>query len=147
MGKNKGALFIWIASSLKLLAMTAGVLLLAMTNTSFTQENENIDNSRFLKKAVIQVLNKVNAKSDLVEIMVGKKTNINSLEIIIHKCWQAPLDQRPESKILLEILDEKSSETKSKKKRIFYGWMFASSPSISTFEHPIYDIVAINCKN
>jgi hypothetical protein len=146
MQKSKGGLFIWIASLT--LAMTISVaLIFAMTSVSFAQENENIDNSRFFKKAVIQVLNKVNAKSDLVEIAVNKKTNINSLEIIIHKCWQAPLDQRPESKILLEILDEKSSEGKSAKKRIFYGWMFASSPSVSTFEHPIYDIIAINCKN
>lgn len=123
------------------------LILLAITKTSFAQGNSNIDNSRFLRKAVIQVLNKVNAKSDLVEIAINEKININSLEIIARKCWQAPLDQRPESKILLEVFDEKSNESTSTKQRIFYGWMFASSPSVSTFEHPIYDIVAINCKN
>jgi hypothetical protein len=31
------------------------------------------------------------------------------------------------------------------KKLIFFGWLFASSPSVSSLEHPIYDLVALNC--
>ena len=107
---------------------------------------DNIDPSRFYNKATIQILNKTNAKSEIFEVDVNKKTTISSLKLTVHKCWQAPLEQRPESKMLVEISEADSSEKNSKEKRIFYGWMFASSPSISSLEHPIYDIVAINCK-
>lgn len=104
------------------------------------------DPSRFFNKATIQVLNKTNAKSEIFEVDVNKKTTIGSLKLTIHKCWQAPLEQRPESKMLVEISEPSSLEKNAKEKRIFYGWIFASSPSISSLEHPIYDIVAINCK-
>ena len=125
------------------LKLTA-VFFILLCQTALAQENEDI--SRFFNKAIIQVLNKTNAKSEIFEIDVNKKTTINSLKLTIHKCWQAPLQQRPESKMLIEISEADSSQKNSKEKRIFYGWIFASSPSISSLEHPIYDIVAINCK-
>ncbi|MBU3655480.1 MAG: DUF2155 domain-containing protein, partial [Alphaproteobacteria bacterium] len=30
---------------------------------------------------------------------------------------------------------------------LFSGWMFASSPAVSALEHPVYDIVVLDCKN
>ena len=119
-------------------------LIFSFSNQALAQDLS--DNSRFFNKAIIQVLNKTNAKSEIFEIDINKKTNIGSLKLTIHKCWQAPLEQRPESKMLVEISEADSSQKNSQEKRIFYGWMFASSPSISSFEHPIYDITAINCK-
>jgi hypothetical protein len=32
-------------------------------------------------------------------------------------------------------------------KRIFTGWMFASSPGLHAVEHPIYDVWVTDCKN
>jgi len=123
---------------------TIFTLIFSFSNQALAQDLS--DNSRFFNKAIIQVLNKTNAKSEIFEIDINKKTNIGSLKLTIHKCWQAPLEQRPESKMLVEISEADSSQKNSQEKRIFYGWMFASSPSISSFEHPIYDITAINCK-
>ena len=28
---------------------------------------------------------------------------------------------------------------------VFNGWMFSSSPSITPFDHPVYDIWLVNC--
>ncbi len=127
---------------------------------------DKIDSSRFSNIAIIQGLNKTTAKTSILEARIGEKIKFGSLSIIAHRCWQSPLDQAPESKILLEVfeykpltenpvgnLEENSNEhieknTESEKpKRIFYGWLFASSPSISGLEHPIYDLIAIGCKN
>lgn len=110
---------------------------------------DKVDSSRFSNVAIVQGLNKITAKSSPIEIRIGDTVKFGQLSITALKCWQAPLEQKPESKILLEIYDNNSaSENKEQKKtRIFYGWMFASSPSISTLEHPIYDITAIGCKN
>lgn len=105
---------------------------------------DKVDSSRFYGKAVLQILNKTTAKSSVVEIGVGESTEMGQLSIKVDKCWQAPLDQKPDSRILLEV-----SETKSDgiTKRIFFGWMISSSPSISSLEHPIYDVTALSCKN
>jgi hypothetical protein len=32
-------------------------------------------------------------------------------------------------------------------KRLFSGWMFASSPALSALEHPVYDVWAVDCRN
>ncbi len=105
------------------------------------------DISRFNNSAIVQALNKTTAKTSILTLKVGEKTSFGSLKIIAHKCWQSPLEQKPENKILLEIFEFRNeSAEKSPEKRIFYGWMFSSSPSISSLEHPIYDITALNCK-
>ncbi len=109
-------------------------------------DDEN-DKSRFANYAIVQALNKTTAKTSYLELKVGEKFNFGSIRIIPHKCWQSPLSKKPENKILLEISEVKSEgDDKQIEKRIFFGWMFSSSPSISGLEHPIYDIIAINCK-
>jgi hypothetical protein len=105
--------------------------------------SDKIDQSLFYDIAIIQALNKITAKTSVLKIKTGEKTEFGQISIIAHKCWQAPPDQRPESKILLEVLQNKTDEVS---KRIFYGWLFASSPSISGLEHPIYDLTALSCK-
>ena len=29
----------------------------------------------------------------------------------------------------------------------FSGWMFASSPALSALEHPVYDLIVLDCVN
>jgi hypothetical protein len=122
---------------------------------------DKVDPTRFNNIAVVQVLNKTTAKTSILELKIGEKTHFGTIFITALRCWQAPLDQKPESKILLEVFEEKNAnndlnfEVKNEKKentekkevRIFYGWIFASSPSISGLESPIYDLTAIGCKN
>lgn len=120
---------------------------------TYQLNTDKVDPSRFSNVAVIQALNKITAKSSLIEIKLGDTIRFGKLSITALKCWQAPLEQKPENKILLEIFDSGSKnpdnpdEEGKGKTRIFYGWMFSSSPSISSIEHPIYDITAIACKN
>jgi len=103
---------------------------------------DKTDLSRFYNIAVIQGLNKTTAKTSRLEMRIGDKINFGQITMVAHKCWQSSLDQKPESKILLEVFEQKEGA----QRRIFYGWMFASSPSISGLEHPIYDLTAISCK-
>jgi hypothetical protein len=105
---------------------------------------EKTDPVAFYSTAVVQALNKITAKTSILEMKIGDNVTFGTLTIIARKCWKSGSDQRPESKILLEVLD--SNNDKSNKTRVFYGWMFSSSPSISGLEHPIYDITAISCK-
>ena len=112
---------------------------------------ENLNPTHFSNIAQLQILNKTTAKTTLVEIRTGQEVDLGSIAVSVRKCWQAPLDQKPESKILVEVseikIEKNGEEILRQKTRIFYGWLFASSPSISGLEHPIYDIVAMGCKN
>jgi len=130
------------------------VLLFLFSSSLSAQEvpiPENLDSARFSNIAQLQVLNKTTAKTTLVEIRTGQEVDLGSIAVSVRKCWQAPLDQKPESKILVEVseikIEKSSEEILRQKTRIFYGWLFASSPSVSGLEHPIYDIVAMGCKN
>ena len=116
--------------------------------SDFEEIKPDSDISRFYNTAIVQALNKTTAKTSIIDLKVGEKISYGSLKIIAHKCWQSPLEQKPENKILLEVFEVKNENSeKLQEKRIFYGWTFSSSPSISGLEHPIYDIIAINCKN
>ncbi len=103
---------------------------------------DQVDSSRFMKVATLQVLDKTTAKTSVLKIKVKESQNFGRISIRVDKCWQATLDQKPDSRILVEI----SQKDKKEEKRIFYGWLIASSPSISGLEHPIYDVIALGCK-
>lgn len=109
---------------------------------------DKVDPLRFYNYAVIQALNKTTAKTSILEMRIGDKIRFGQISMIAHKCWQASLDQKPESKILLEVFENKNDASdQESEKRIFYGWMFASSPSVSGLENPIYDLTAVSCRN
>ncbi|MDA9231463.1 DUF2155 domain-containing protein [Rickettsiales bacterium] len=103
------------------------------------------DNDRFFDTAILQSLNKITAVSSKLEIEVGDKIKFGKVDIKVYRCWRSPAYERPENKILLEI--SSSDSKKDSNKILFYGWMLSSSPSISGLEHPIYDIVALECVN
>jgi hypothetical protein len=120
----------------------------AAPSQDFKLTIDKVDPSRFYQIAVIQGLNKTTAKTSILEMKIGDQIKFGQITITALKCWQSSLDQKPESKILLEVFENKIDENgQEKPKRIFYGWMFASSPSISGLEHPIYDLTALKCKN
>jgi hypothetical protein len=121
---------------------------------------EKADSIKFYNIATVQILNKTTAKNSMVDLRIAQKVNLGAITLKAHKCWTAPLDQKPETKILIEVFENKNSQnfnqnidetnenqsSSPESKRIFYGWLFASSPSISGLEHPIYDIISIACK-
>lgn len=112
----------------------------------YKKQINNMTSSRFKQIAEIQILNKNTAKTQIANIKAGESFRYGNIIITSHRCWQAPLTQKPDSKILLEV-DEINLKNENETNNIFLGWMIASSPSISGLEHPIYDITALNCKD
>ena len=90
---------------------------------------------------VLQGLNKVIGRVYKLEIPLGTVTRFENLEIIARKCVKTidPL----ENAALLEIREVKTGKEPN---QIFLGWMFSSSPSISSIEHPVYDISVVSCE-
>lgn len=97
------------------------------------------------KIATIQILNKITAKVENIDLAVNSTTNYGSLKIEIKYCWQSSPYEPTENKILMKIFDKKPGQKDHQ--QIFSGWMFSSSPGIASLEHAVYDILAINCKD
>lgn len=87
-------------------------------------------------------LNKVTTRSEEIEAVMGAVTRFGNLEIIPRGCWVAPPNKRPEQAGLLEVWYWKQGEKPS---LVFFGWMFSSSPALSSLEHPVYDITMLEC--
>ncbi len=96
----------------------------------------------FVKEVKLQGLNKVTARVSSFNVKEGQIGKFGNLEISLLKCWQAPPEEEPESKALLKIWEQVPGEDK---KEIFQGWMFASSPTISAIQHPVYEITVLEC--
>ena len=92
---------------------------------------------------VLQALNKITAKSYRYEVNIGSSINFERLVVEPLFCWKSSPADIPENKVLLKITENKLDNTTD---QIFYGWMFSSSPSISSLEHPMYDITIVDCK-
>lgn len=107
-------------------------------------ESEKVNTENLRGIAILQGLNKVTAKTSELKIRIGGQTEFGKLAIKVKRCWRSSLAERPENKILIEVDEVENDGTR---KQIFNGWMFSSSPSISGIEHPVYDLVAIECIN
>ena len=96
--------------------------------------------------AVLRTIDKVSARTRTFEVPVDKTVKFgSSLFIRVRACRKAsPLD-RPESAAFLQIWEKKATDYKSQ--WVFSGWMFASNPSLSAMDHPVYDVWVIDCKN
>lgn len=94
--------------------------------------------------AVLQGLNKITARVSTIEAPVDQSVRFGTLDITVKRCSKRPPEETPESTAYLEIRERRSGE---KSVDLFAGWMFASSPAVSSMEHPVYDVWVIDCKN
>lgn len=91
----------------------------------------------------LQGVNKVTARISTIDAPIGEVVRFGNLEIIARACWQSPPENQPENATLLEIWELKPGEGPI---RIFLGWMFSSSPALSSLEHAVYDVTVLSCE-
>ena len=89
--------------------------------------------------AVISILNKITTNVDRVEISLKEDYFYQELKIYPIDCYLSQPYEKSEIGIYLNIHHIDSKE------KIFNGWMLKSLPSISSMEHPIYDIWVEDC--
>ncbi len=87
-----------------------------------------------------RILNKAAKVTKTISLPVGEEATYETLRIKVFTCQERPPEYIPETGAFIQV-----SENSNKK--IFSGWMFASSPSLSPFEHPLYDIYILGCLN
>ena len=91
----------------------------------------------------IGALDKITAKFSEFDIEVNGNIKFGTLLIEIFECQKRPPEEIPENFVLLKIEDHVNSDGPI---IFFSGWMLSSSPSISSLEHPTYDIWIKDCK-
>ncbi|KJV09974.1 hypothetical protein VZ95_07980, partial [Elstera litoralis] len=110
--------------------------------------------------AVLQGLDKVTARVSKLTIPVGEAANFGSLTIHVDACIKRPPEEPPENSAFLRIVDHppqpasqgKATPTPSDPflslpdRLIFSGWMFASSPALHPLEHPVFDVIVLDCR-
>ena len=93
----------------------------------------------------IKILDKVSSKNYKVKISIGEEKVFKNISIKPLKCKNSEFDDNPEIIAYLQVRDLK--DTDNDEVFVFNGWTFSSSPSINTFDHPVYDIWLIKCSN
>ena len=116
------------------------ILLIYYIQTDLVLGEDHPKNENF---AVLTILDKVNSKSDIIEIEVGKEYKFKNLSINILKCSNSKFDDDPEVTAYMQVRDIVNKD--ANKVFIFNDWTFASSPSIRPFDHPVYDIWLKKC--
>ncbi len=93
--------------------------------------------------AVLQGLDKITGRITQFGIGVGQTVRFGTLQITIRRCYKRPPEESPEKVAFLEISETRPDEPA---KELFTGWMFASSPAVSSLEHAIYDVWIVDCR-
>ena len=91
----------------------------------------------------IKILDKVSSKNSKLEVEIGKETKFKNLLIKALKCKNSEFDDNPEVTAYLQVKD--ISNKSNDEVFVFNGWTFSSSPSITPFDHPVYDIWLTKC--
>jgi hypothetical protein len=94
--------------------------------------------------ALLQGLDKITARVSKFEAPVGATMHFGTLSLRVRDCEKNPPEEAPESAAFVEIDEMRPGEKIAK--RLFSGWMFASSPALNALEHPVYDIVLLDCR-
>jgi hypothetical protein len=92
--------------------------------------------------AELQGLDKVTARTQRFYAPVGETTRFGTLEVTVGDCLVNTPDAPPESVAYLTIVDHKPGQPEEK---LFAGWMFASTPSLSALDHGVYDVRVLAC--
>jgi hypothetical protein len=100
---------------------------------------EKIENGR----AVFAGLDKITGRTIKFDAAIGETVQFGALQVTARTCYTRPPTEPTNTDAFVEV-DEVTLQGEIK--RIFTGWMFASSPGLNAVEHPIYDVWLTGCE-
>ena len=109
----------------------------------FLQNVKSEDSILEGKYLEIKVLDKVSSKSYELKIKIAEEKIFKNISINALKCKNSEFDDNPEITAYLQVTDLNNID--NDEVFAFNGWMFSSSPSITPFDHPVYDIWHVSC--
>ena len=124
--------------------------------TDFNESNKNDESSKIKSKVKknlnttktivrLRALDKITARTSDIDIILGKKRKFGYLEILAKKCKESV--EKNNTGVVAYIQVKDLSEKRDNKVFVFNGWTFSSSPTLKTFDHPVYDLWVTGCEN
>jgi hypothetical protein len=93
--------------------------------------------------AIFAGLDKITGRIIAFEAAVDETVQFGSLQLTARICYSRPEYENPQTTAFIEV-EEVSADNQFRK--LFNGWMFASSPGLNAIEHPVYDVWLTECK-
>ena len=118
-------------------------------NTKLNNTGDVLEKSKKKKDDKIYInlkaLDKITAKTSAIRLAVGEKKFFGALEIKALKCQISENNDSTDAVAYLQVKDLSAKD--NNQVFLFNGWTFASSPTLESIDHPIYDLWVINCEN
>ncbi len=120
------------------------------------EQNSSIENDENFNKEKITIntgkiyinimaLDKITAKTLAIKLGIGEKKYFGSLEIKGLKCQLSENNEFSDTVAYLQVKDLAAKD--NNQVFLFNGWTFASSPTLQSIDHPIYDLWITGCEN
>ncbi len=93
--------------------------------------------------AVFSGLDKITGRTITFDVTINETVQFGALQVTPRACYSRPPTETSRTDAFVSV-DEVTLQ--GDVRRIFTGWMFASSPGLNAVEHPIYDIWLSDCK-
>ena len=110
-------------------------------NISLNKKTIKENNSSFVK---LIGLDKITAKTTEINLNLGELKRFGPLEIKVLKCGKINSKNSSNNVAYLQVKDLTKNE--NEKVFIFNGWTFSSDPTLTPFDHAIYDLQLVSCK-
>ena len=113
-------------------------------------ESDNISSdSKSVKNDKVYInlatLDKITAKTSSIRLAIGDKKFFGSLEIKALKCQFYDASDFSDTVAYIQVKDLSAKD--NNQVFLFNGWTFASSPTLQSIDHPVYDLWITSCEN
>ena len=120
-------------------ALTAGAVLALVLVMPTHLRAEKIPNG----VTIFSGLDKITGRIIQFDVYIDETVQFGALQVTPRACYTRPETERQQVTAFVEV-DEITLERKVR--RIFTGWMFASSPGLNAVEHGVYDVWLEGCR-
>ena len=93
----------------------------------------------------LTALDKITAKTSTFRLAVGENKFFGPLEIKALKCLLSENNDTTDTVAYLQVKDLSNKD--NNQVFLFNGWTFASSPTLQSIDHPVYDLWITSCEN
>ena len=115
-----------------------------LDNTAkISEENKTQKNDKVYIN--IKALDKITAKTSAIRLAIGDTEFFGPLEIKALKCQLSEKNDSTDTVAYLQVKDLSAKD--NNQVFLFNGWTFASSPTLQSIDHPIYDLWITSCEN
>ena len=118
-------------------------------NIVLNKSDDNLDSTKPVKNDKIYInlkaLDKITAKTSSIRVAVGTKKFFGPLAIKALKCQLSEGKDASDTVAYIQVKDLSSKD--NNRVFLFNGWTFASSPTLQSIDHPIYDLWITSCEN